>query len=158
MIEEIVSTLAAPFGDVSVAYEACRDDWICVSYRGTPEQLLVSGAIEPHMADWDQRKNYTDRAGDGFRRQRLSNGRLHVRRWISDIERARKLPGLATIVVAQPAEASTQYAEMSAGMITRERCVGRFQRHVKWATLGALIVVNWSEVARDRAAQREGRS
>jgi hypothetical protein len=51
---------------------------------------------------------------------------------------------------ARPARSPGQE---DAGMIFRDRCVGRFQRRIRWAVCGWLIFPNWDDLQTEEEAQ-----
>jgi len=94
------STLAAPYADVTVNCEA-DDSGVTVTYRGPPDQLIASGAIEPDMAEVAKRKSKARVDSQGFyfhREVRIDSKTmtrwLVISRCITDPAIAERLPGV----------------------------------------------------------------
>lgn len=146
MSAEGETKLPAPFDRVRLVCSFDSAEQIRLWYSGPCDQLIESGAIEPQMAQvrGRGRNPRLDSHGDYFSRYKGKGDWLKVFRRITDIDRASNLPGVRAIFPAglRP--------EVELPYLTRDRCVGRYQRRVTWRCEDNLIVPDWNRLKIDR--------
>jgi hypothetical protein len=141
-----------------------KSNSICVIYQGTQEQLRRAGVVDSFMEDkiLKQRGGLKRDAGGipfalrctrkewiaGDVRGLVGDGVTQVLRWPRSASQALTLPGVRELCpdgISRKQE-DLPAAQPSGGMVERERCIGRWQRQVRWMQIENVIWPDWREV------------
>jgi hypothetical protein len=160
--------------------EATREQWgIFVKYTGPDlESLLAAKCITPAMYRAFGKPcpgvRRRDVDGDAIRKVQ-KRGKVEVELYISHSEhKALRLAGVRQSLVDESKPVMTEPEALAAlatgkrkqalaalasaaciedgGLRKKQRTVGRFQRLVEYATVGNLVIPNWSALVRERLA------